>query len=129
MFASIVSLLKGDLDRQVSWAKKEFSRQAGTAALKAGLATGAGIAVLGTVIVGLMALYTAVALRHGPLIGYAVVGAVTAVTEIGLFIACRFVGSAACSDLRPGAFRVSNVCEGSPRAPREASAVSRCAQD
>jgi hypothetical protein len=38
MFASIVSLLKGDLDRQVSWAKKEFSRQAGTAALKAGLA-------------------------------------------------------------------------------------------
>ena len=42
MFASIVSLLKGDLDRQVSWAKKEFSRQAGTAALKAGLATGAG---------------------------------------------------------------------------------------
>jgi hypothetical protein len=54
MFASIVSLLKGDLDRQVSWAKKEFSRQAGTAALKAGLATGAGIAVLGTVIVGLI---------------------------------------------------------------------------
>src|SRR5450631_3812523 len=80
MFASIVGLLKGDLDRQVSWAKKEISRQAGTAALKAGLATGAGIAVLGTVIVGLMALYAAVALRHGPLIGYAVVGAVTAGT-------------------------------------------------
>jgi hypothetical protein len=111
MFASIAGLLKGDLDRQVSWAKKEFSRQAGTAALKAGLAIGVGIAVLGTVTVGLMALYTAVALRHGPLIGYAVVGAVTAVTAIGLFIACRFVGSAVSPQPSIHSLRYDNVKE------------------
>jgi len=61
--------------------------------------------------VGLMALYTAVALRHGPLIGYAVVGAVTAVTAIGLFIACRFVGSAASPQPSVHSFRYDNVKE------------------
>ena len=35
----------------------------------------------------------------------------------------------ACSDLRSDAFRVSNICEGGPRAPRQASAVNRCPQD
>ena len=32
----------------------------------------------------------------------------------------------ACSDQRPDAFCVSNICEGGPRAPCEASAISGC---
>src|ERR1019366_8345519 len=47
----------------------------------------------------------------GPLIGYAVVGAVTAVTAIGLFIACRFVGSAVSPQPSIHSLRYDNVKE------------------
>ena len=45
--------------------------------------------------------------------------------DLGHQIEAEYAGS----DLRPDSFCLSNICEGSPRAPREASAVSRCAQD
>ena len=82
MFSTVLGLVRNDIERQLEWAQSEAKRQASSAALTAGFAAAGGIALLGTAIVGLMALYTWALPLYGPLIALAIVAGVTAVIAV-----------------------------------------------
>jgi len=85
MFQMVFALVRRDIRRQVEWARAETKRQVQEATLTAGFAVGGALAALATVVIGLMALYTWAAVRYGPLVGFALVGAATALVAVVLF--------------------------------------------
>jgi hypothetical protein len=81
----VLALVQTDIRRQADWARAEAKRQTQSAMLTAALAIGGALAALGTIIIGLMALYTWAEIHYGPLVGFAIVGGTTAVIAIALF--------------------------------------------
>jgi hypothetical protein len=74
MFASLLSAIRADIDRQVDWAGREVGRQARYTALTGVLAVVAGIAALGAIGVGLIALYVWLTMQFDPLIALGIIG-------------------------------------------------------
>ena len=66
--------MRADLDRQIEWARVEVGRQASHTALLLILAGAAAIAGLGAAVVGLVALYTWLAMEHGQFIALGMIG-------------------------------------------------------
>ena len=69
MFAPLFGAVRADLDRQIEWAKVEVGRQARHAVLSV-----AAFAGLGAAVVGLIALYTRLAMGHGQFIALGMIG-------------------------------------------------------
>jgi len=74
MFAPLLGAVRADIDRQIGWAKQEIARQTRHTALISVLAGVAALATLGAIIVGLIALYTWLATKHGAFITYGMIG-------------------------------------------------------
>jgi Zn-dependent protease with chaperone function len=87
MFDNLMGLVRGDIRRQIDWAKREAHKQTRFAALTAGLAAAAGLAALGAIVVGLIALYTWLEARFDALIALAIVGGGLALLAAILFAA------------------------------------------
>jgi hypothetical protein len=85
MFGRVLGLVRADVNRQVDWVRGEIRRQAGHAALTAGFAVMAALAMAGAIVVGLIALYTWIAMQHGPLVGLGVVGGSLGLLALILF--------------------------------------------
>src|SRR5262249_29157845 len=74
MFPRLSGLVRADLDRQIGWAKGEIKRQSRYAALTACFAVAGALALLGAIVVGLIALHAWIAIHHGPFVAFGVVG-------------------------------------------------------
>ena len=74
MFARLRDAIRADFDRQTGWAKDEALRQTRYTALTIALAGAAGLAVLGALVVGVIALYSWLAVQSDPLIALGVIG-------------------------------------------------------
>jgi hypothetical protein len=74
MFAALRSAVRADIDRQIGWAKDQLKRQTRYTALMAILVGVAALAALGAVIVGLIALYSWLAMQTGPLVAHGLIG-------------------------------------------------------
>ena len=74
MLGAFVDLIRADVDRQIAWLKAEAKRQARYGALTAALAAAAALSALAAVVVGCIALYWWLAMRHGPHVAFAVLG-------------------------------------------------------
>ena len=74
MFAPLFDALRADIERQTGWAKEEIRRQTRHAALVVILLGVAALAVLGAVVVGIVALYTWLTPQYGPLIALGMIG-------------------------------------------------------
>ena len=85
MFANVLGLIRGDVSRQIGWAKREAGRQTRFTVLTAALAMAGGVAALGAAIVALIALHAWLATRYGPWIAFATVGGALALTALVLF--------------------------------------------
>ena len=71
MFVALRSAVRADIDRQIGWAKDQVKRQTRHTALTGILA---GVAALGAVIVGLIALHSWLAMQIGPFVAYGLIG-------------------------------------------------------
>ena len=85
MFDNVLGLIRGDVNRQIGWAKREVEKQARFTALTAGLAAAAGLAALGALIVGLIALHTWLAAKLGAFAAFAIMGGGFALVAAVLF--------------------------------------------
>ncbi len=85
MLATLLAAIRADVDRQIGWAKHEVARQTRHGVLIGALAAAAALAVLGAIVVGLIALYTWLAPRHGPFAAYGMVGGGLLLTGLVLF--------------------------------------------
>jgi hypothetical protein len=74
MFAPLLGAVRADIDRQIGWAKQEVARQTRHTALIGILAGAAALATIGAIVVGLIALYTWLATKHGSFIAYGMIG-------------------------------------------------------
>jgi hypothetical protein len=74
MFASLFGAVRADLDRQVEWARIEAGRQARHTVLILVLASVAAFAGLGAAVLGLIALYTWLAMDYGQFIALGMIG-------------------------------------------------------
>jgi hypothetical protein len=74
MFAPLIGAIRADIDRQIVWAKDEFKRQTRYTTLMGALAGAAALALLGAVVVGLIALHLWVAVQAGPFVAHGVIG-------------------------------------------------------
>jgi Putative Actinobacterial Holin-X, holin superfamily III len=74
MFNNLAGLIRGDVERQIGWAKRELETQARFTALTAALAAVAALAALGAAVVGLIALYTWLELKYDTFIALGIVG-------------------------------------------------------
>ena len=74
MFAALRSAVRADIDRQIGWAKDQVKRQTRYTALMGILAVVAALAALGAVIVGLIALYSWLAMQTGPFVAHGLIG-------------------------------------------------------
>jgi hypothetical protein len=75
MLAPLLGAVRADIDRQVGWATKEARRQIRHTALTGTLMGAAALAALGAATVGLIALYTWLAMRLDPFVALAIIGA------------------------------------------------------
>jgi hypothetical protein len=85
MLATLLAAIRADVDRQIGWAKHEVARQTRHGVLIGALAGVAALAALGAIVVGLIALYTWLAPRHGPFAAYGMVGGGLLLTALVLF--------------------------------------------
>jgi hypothetical protein len=85
MIASLIGTVRADIDRQLGWAKQEVRRQTRHGALIGALVGTAALATQGAVVVGLIALYTWLATKHGPFVAYGVIGGGLLLTALVLF--------------------------------------------
>jgi MFS family permease len=74
MFAVLKDAVRSDIDRQIGWARGEVRRQSRHTALVASLAGVATLAVLGAIIVGLIALYFWLSIELDPFAALAIIG-------------------------------------------------------
>ena len=74
MFAALLGAVRADIDRQIGWVKHEVKRQAGYTALVGTLAGVAALAILGAVVVGLIALHSWLATQIGPFAAHGLIG-------------------------------------------------------
>jgi hypothetical protein len=74
MFAALRSAVRADIDRQIGWAKDQLMHQTRYTALMAILVGVAALAALGAVIVGLIALYSWLAMQTGPFVAHGLIG-------------------------------------------------------
>ena len=85
MFAPLVGAIHADIGRQVSWAKDEIRRQTRFATLTGVLVGVAVLAVLGAIIIGLIALYFWLAVKADPFIALAEIGSGLLLLAVLLF--------------------------------------------
>jgi len=74
MFAPLLGVVRADVARQVGWARNEIGRQTRHTVIVAVLAIVAGLAVLGAVVVGLIALHLWLDMRYGPFVAHGMIG-------------------------------------------------------
>jgi hypothetical protein len=74
MFAPLLNGIRADIDQQIDWAKGEIRRQTRYTVLIGMLASTATLAVLGAIIVGLIALYFWLAPQVGPFTALGAIG-------------------------------------------------------
>ena len=74
MFAPLLNGIRADIDQQIGWAKGEIRRQTRYTVLIGMLAVAATLAVVGAIIVGLIALYFWLAPQLGPFIALGAIG-------------------------------------------------------
>lgn len=87
MFASLFGAVQADIDRQVNWAKGEARRRV-RYTVRIAIFAGAGIfALIGAIIVGLIALHTWLAAQWTPMIAHGMIGGGLLVLALILFLA------------------------------------------
>jgi len=74
MFAPLFDAVRADIERQTGWAKEEVRRQTRHAAVVAILLGVAALAVLGAIVVGIVALYVWLTPQFGPLTTLGIIG-------------------------------------------------------
>jgi hypothetical protein len=74
MFALLASAVRTDIDRQIAWAKHEVKRQTRYTVLMGILAGVAALAALGSVVVGLIALHSWLAVQTNPFVAHGMIG-------------------------------------------------------
>jgi hypothetical protein len=75
MFAPVLGAVRADIAQQIEWAKNEIGRQTRHTLIMAVLAILAGLAVLGAIVVGLIALHLWLAVQYGPFVAHGMIGA------------------------------------------------------
>jgi hypothetical protein len=86
MFAALLDGIHADIDRQIDWAKVEARRQTRYTALIGLLAGMAALAVVGAIIVGLIALYFLLAPQTGPFTALGAIGGGLLLLALMLFM-------------------------------------------
>ena len=74
MLATLLDAIRADIDRQIGWAKGEVGRQARFTGLTAAFAAVGALAVLGAIVVALIALYRWLAMQVDPFIALGMIG-------------------------------------------------------
>jgi hypothetical protein len=74
MFGPLFGAVRADIDRQIDWAKEEVKRQTHHAALVGIFLGVAALAVLGAIVVGLVALYMWLTPQYGPFVALGMIG-------------------------------------------------------
>jgi hypothetical protein len=74
MLAPLLDAIRADIDRQIGWAKGEVGRQARFTGLTAAFAAVGALAVLGAIVVALIALYRWLAMQVDPFIALGMIG-------------------------------------------------------
>ena len=95
MFRSLLGAARADIDRQVRWAKHEIRRQTRYTALKGVLVGVATAAVIGAVVVGLIALYFWLEMQAGLFAALGIIG-------VGLLLLALILLALAFARDRPG---------------------------
>jgi Putative Actinobacterial Holin-X, holin superfamily III len=110
MFAPLLGVVRADVARQVGWARNEIRRQTRHSVIMAVLAIAAGLAVLGAVVVGLIALHLWLAMHYGPFVAHGVIGGGLLLLALILFTLAfarrrpRIASRPALQSVRPAAF-------------------------
>jgi hypothetical protein len=86
MFAPLLNAIRADIDQQIDWAKLEVRRQSRHALLIGVFAGMATLAVLGAIIVGLIALYFWLTTQTDPFIALATIGGSLLLLALMLFV-------------------------------------------
>jgi hypothetical protein len=86
MFARLLDGVRADIDRQIDWAKVEVRRQTRYTTLIGFLAGMAGLAALGAIVVGLIALYFWLAMQVGPFTAFGMIGGGLLLLALMLFV-------------------------------------------
>lgn len=84
MLARLLGLVRADVDRQVGWAKTEVKRQTRHVALTACFAVAGALALVGAIVVGLIALHGWIALRYGSVTAFVAIGGGLALLGLSL---------------------------------------------
>ena len=74
MFAPLFGAIRADVDRQINWAKEEAKRQTRHAALVGISLMVAALAILGAIVVGLVALHLWLTPQYGPFVALGMIG-------------------------------------------------------
>jgi len=74
MLAALLGAIRTDVDRQIGWAKDEARRQTRYSALIGVYAALAALAILGAIVVALIAAYLWLAVRTGPFAALSIIG-------------------------------------------------------
>jgi hypothetical protein len=110
MFAPLLGVVRADVARQVGWAKNEIRRQTRHSVIIAVLAILAGLAVMGAVVVGLIALHLWLAMQYGPFVAHGVIGGGLLLLALIMFALAfarrrpRLASRPALQSARPAAF-------------------------
>ena len=86
MLAPLLNGIRADIDQQIDWARTEVRRQTRYTVLIGVLAGMAGLAVLGVIIVGLIALYFWLASQAGPFTALGTIGSGLLLLALMLFV-------------------------------------------
>ena len=85
MLAPLFGAVRSDIDRQIGWVKGEVRRQTRHTALIAALAGVGALAALGAIVVGLIALYSWLAMQTNPFAALGMIGGGLLVVALILF--------------------------------------------
>lgn len=89
MFARLLDAIHADVEQQLAWARTESRRQAGHVVLTIILTAVASFAGLGAVVVGLIALYTWLAMQHDQFTALGAIGGGLLLLALILFVLAR----------------------------------------
>jgi hypothetical protein len=129
MFASLFGAVQADIDRQVGWAKGEARRRA-RYVVRIAIFAGAGIlAIVGAIIVGLVALHTWLAAQYSSMIAHGAIGGGLLLLALILLLAAAASRPPRLGARPPLQFAKPAAVFGALASGRGVGAMSRSAQE
>jgi hypothetical protein len=129
MFASLFGAVQADIDRQVDWAKTEARRRIRYTVRIAVLAAAGALALIGAVVVGLIALHAWLAAQWTPLIAHGMIGGGMLLLSLILFLAMAAGRPPRVSGRPPLRFATPAAALGALASGTRVGAAARSAQE